>query len=365
MLKYHRIVRGILQGKVQRLPYRLNISLTNVCDSRCKTCDVWEIYPKKRFNLREELTGDEFRNIFRRLPKSLMWISFSGGEPHLRKDFTEIMAAAFSEVRNIAMINIPNNGIKADRCVEDWKEVLAIRKRPYVFISMSIDGPAEVHDEVRGVAGNYESATRALEEIQGICRREGNAAIGIGLTISKFNYDRIMPFVRQVLDRNIPLKIEAASTGDLFYQGRDSGERPDLAHAGIREVVREIYGMQKRKQWRWYSPIDFLTRNHVRGAMRFLENPSRLVIPCSAARSNYGIDCYGNVNPCFFYTSRFGNLRDYEYDLMALLRDNSEKVAKARSEIKQHHCTRCWHICNSIDSMIDRKLTRPWTFLDV
>ena len=36
-----------------------------------------------------------------------------------------------------------------------------------------------------------------------------------------------------------------------------------------------------------------------------------------------------------------------------------------RDEIKRHDCTKCWHICNSIDSMIDRKLRRPWTFLDV
>ncbi|MCE9547828.1 MAG: radical SAM protein, partial [Planctomycetia bacterium] len=142
-------MRGIFQGNLLSQPYRLNISLTNLCDSRCKTCDIWQIYPEKRFAYRDELSAHEFRQIFRRLPSSVMWLSFSGGEPHLRKDFVEIMAASFAEVKNIALVNVPNNGIRADRCVEQWNEVLAIKKRPYVYISMSIDGPRDVHDEVR------------------------------------------------------------------------------------------------------------------------------------------------------------------------------------------------------------------------
>jgi len=365
LTKYHRILRGILQGNLQSRPYRLNISLTNLCDSRCKTCDIWKIYPKKQFNVREELSADEFFQIFRRLPSSVMWVSFSGGEPHLRKDFVEIMTTSFTEIRKIAMVNVPNNGIKAERCVQDWKEVLAVRKRPFVYISMSIDGPADVHDDVRGVQGNFESAMRAFDEIRQICAREGNAQIGIGLTISKFNYDKVMPFVQDLIRREVLLKVEAAASGDLFYQGQKAEDRPDIGHEGIQDVLREIYALQRKRQWRLLSPFDFLARNQVRGALRFLENPNRLVIPCSAARSNYAIDCYGGVNPCFLYAVEFGNLREYDYDLMALLRDNHAKLAKARAEIKQHNCPKCWHACNSIDSMIDRKIRRPWTVLNV
>ncbi|MDA0767081.1 MAG: radical SAM protein [Verrucomicrobia bacterium] len=364
-MKYHRIIRGILEGNLRSRPYRLNISLTNLCDSRCKTCDIWKIYPEKRFALREELKTDEFRQLFRKLPSSVMWISFSGGEPHLRRDFVEIMAASFSEVRNIALVNVPNNGIRAGRCTDHWREVLAIRKRPFIHISMSIDGPREVHDDVRGVPGNYDSAMGALADIQEMIAREGNASIGIGLTISKHNYDKILPFAREVLTLGIPLKIEAADSGDLYYQGLSPDARPDLHHEGIRDTVREILALQEKMQWRRLSPFDALARNHVRGALRFLANPHRLVVPCRAATSNYALDCYGNVNPCFFYTVGLGNIRNHDYDLLALLRATQEKLGKARETIQAQQCPRCWHVCNSIDSMIDRKLRRPWTLFDV
>ncbi len=104
------------------------------------------------------------------------------------------MESSFRDIRNIAMVNVPNNGIKADRCVNDWKHLLAIRRRPFVYITMSLDGEGAVHDEVRGVEGNYESAVAAFEEIDALCKQHGNAAIGIGLTISKFNFDRIIRF---------------------------------------------------------------------------------------------------------------------------------------------------------------------------
>lgn len=364
-MKYHRILRGIIQGNLQSRPYRLNIGLTNLCDSRCKTCDIWKIYPEKRFSLRDELTTDEFIRLFRKLPSSVMWISFSGGEPHLRKNFVNIMAASFSEVKNIALVNVPNNGIRADRCVDHWKEVLAIKKRPFVYISMSIDGPRDVHDQVRGVQGNFDAAMGAFAAIQQIIEREGNASIGIGLTISKYNYDKVLPFVREVLARKISLKIEAADSGDLYYHGQAPGKPPDLHHEDIRETVREILGLQQKMQWKRFSPIDFLSRNHVRGTLIFLANPRRQVVPCRAGRSNYAIDCYGNVNPCFFYTVGLGNMRSYDYDLMALIGANRKKLAETRNTIKSHDCPRCWHACNSIDSMIDRKLRQPWTIFEV
>ena len=365
MLKYHRIARGILAGNLRNQPYRLNVSLTNLCDSKCKTCDIWQIYPQKRLPLREELTEHEFQNIFRQLPSSVMWVSFSGGEPHLKKDFCGIMESSFRDIRNIAMVNVPNNGIKAERCVRDWKHLLSIRKRPFVYITMSLDGEGEVHDDVRGVKGNYESAVAALTEIDALCKQHGNASIGIGLTISKFNYEKVLPFVRQVLDQKISLKVEAASSGDHFYQGQDADERPDLDHEGIRSVIAEVYTLLNKRQWKWRSPIDYLTRNHVRGTMRFLDDPNHLVIPCRAAHSSYAIDCYGNVNPCFFYTSGLGNVRKYDYDLVRLLNVQQEQVRKAQTTIKKGNCPRSWHACNSIDSMIDRKLLKPWTLFDV
>ena len=45
------------------MPLNLTFSVTNVCQSRCKTCNIWELYkihPEKR---NEELTLEEIEKI--------------------------------------------------------------------------------------------------------------------------------------------------------------------------------------------------------------------------------------------------------------------------------------------------------------
>lgn len=357
MLKYHRIARGILQGNALEAPYRLNLGLTNLCDSKCKTCDIWQIYPRGALDVRQELKLEEWQKIFAKLPSSVMWLSFSGGEPHLRKDFVQIMEAAF-QVPNVAMVNVPNNGIKRDLEVRNWKHLLAIKKRPYLYISMSLDGHREVHDEVRGIKGNYDSAVGALEDISALIKEHGNAALGVGLTVSRFNYQDAPAFARHCLDQGWKVKVEAAYSGELYYQGL-TGPRPNLQAEGVRDAIRDIYALLRERQWKYTNPSDYLERWHTEGILKFLENPKQLVLPCSAAKSNYAFDCYGNINPCFFYAADFGNIREADYDLMRLLEANRAKVEKARERIAKHDCPKCWLVCNSIDSMIDQKLRHP------
>ncbi len=46
------------------MPMNLTFSVTNRCQSRCKTCKIWELYQKSPDKQREELTLDEIeKNI--------------------------------------------------------------------------------------------------------------------------------------------------------------------------------------------------------------------------------------------------------------------------------------------------------------
>ncbi|MCA9565479.1 MAG: hypothetical protein KC561_18405, partial [Myxococcales bacterium] len=37
-------------------PMNLTLSITNACNSRCISCDIWTIYPAEKERLEEELT---------------------------------------------------------------------------------------------------------------------------------------------------------------------------------------------------------------------------------------------------------------------------------------------------------------------
>jgi MoaA/NifB/PqqE/SkfB family radical SAM enzyme len=75
-------------GWPKRLPMNLTFSITNRCNSRCKTCNI---YQKKS----EELGLDEWKQVFQSLGKAPFWTTFSGGEPFLRPDFFELVRSLY------------------------------------------------------------------------------------------------------------------------------------------------------------------------------------------------------------------------------------------------------------------------------
>ena len=67
-------------------PIEASIKVTENCNSRCITCDVW----KNKFQ--QNLTTQELENIFYQLKEiGIRMIGFTGGEPLLRNDIGELI----------------------------------------------------------------------------------------------------------------------------------------------------------------------------------------------------------------------------------------------------------------------------------
>ena len=375
MIGYHRILRGIVQARLTGRPYRLNLSLTRRCNSRCTTCHVWELYPSRSGTGGErsaagpepedELGTDELRRLFRGLPSSVMWLSFSGGEPALRADFVDVMASCFAETPGLALVNVPTNGIARRRTAAAWRELLRLRPRPFVRVSVSIDGPRERHDALRGVPGNYDRAMGLIDDLREIVRREGDAEVGVGVTVSRHNHDVAVPLVHSLLDRGLRVSVEAAHASPFYASpAADAASSTPLIDGAVAETIRELADVLHRRLWRPLSSTDWLEATHTRGTLRFLADPTRLVLPCPAATTSFAVDPYGAVDPCFFYSPGLGEIRDYDLSLTRLLDARAEAVAAARSVIAAERCPRCWLTCNSIDAIIEQKRRAPWRRLD-
>src|SRR5258706_159648 len=91
-------------GKPLALPMNLTISVSYRCNSRCKTCNVWQ-----RPN--DDFTLEEYDKTFASIGRDAYWFTFSGGEPTLRKDLPEMVESAYRHCRP-GIINIPTNGIQ-------------------------------------------------------------------------------------------------------------------------------------------------------------------------------------------------------------------------------------------------------------
>src|SRR5258708_24871959 len=164
-------------GKPLALPMNLTISVSYRCNSRCKTCNVWQ-----RPN--DDFTIEEYDQLVACVGRAASWFPFSGGEPALRKDLPKMFVSAYRHCRP-GIINIPTNGIQDKIIPGRIERVLQAAPTRKVIINLSLDGIAEKHDIVRGVKGNFERAMRTYAGPKALKGRYKNFTLGMHTVISR------------------------------------------------------------------------------------------------------------------------------------------------------------------------------------
>lgn len=139
-------------------PMTLTYSVTAACQSRCKTCQIGEMFCQDPTRPEKDLKLDEVEKIFSSM-HPVYFFNMSGGEPFMRKDLPEIVELACKYLKP-KVVHTPTNAILTDRIVENTERIIQI-VRNYnssvpVTVKPSIDGVGELHDEIRGVKGNFD-----------------------------------------------------------------------------------------------------------------------------------------------------------------------------------------------------------------
>ncbi len=70
------------------MPLSVVISVSYRCNSRCATCDVWR-------KPNDDMTVDEWRRVFHSIGRAPYYITFTGGEPFLRRDLVDLVRVAW------------------------------------------------------------------------------------------------------------------------------------------------------------------------------------------------------------------------------------------------------------------------------
>ncbi len=141
---------GFFKYKIGRPnPIVAQWEITYNCNFKCKYCNVW----RNKNNKMKELSLDEIKDIIDQLDRiGVIWITFTGGEPLLKKELPEIIKYC-SEKGIITLVN--DNGSLLKRKLPELKDCLN-------SISVSIDSPDErINDDLRGVKGAFKKAFSA------------------------------------------------------------------------------------------------------------------------------------------------------------------------------------------------------------
>src|SRR5437867_206273 len=166
-------------GFPRMLPFSVVISLSYRCNSTCATCDVW-----KKPN--DDMTPQEWRNVFRHLGHTPFYMTFTGGEPFLRADMHEVVIGGYEECLP-EVITIPTNGILTKRILERVAQICDAAPKAKVGINLSLDGVGADHDEIRGVPGNWIKSMQTWQGLKELQKTKPNLVLTVHTVLSKFN----------------------------------------------------------------------------------------------------------------------------------------------------------------------------------
>src|SRR6185295_19075351 len=135
----------------------------------------------------QELTLDALSKAF---PEQKDFqISLTGGEIFMRKDIMSVLDLFRS--KGYACGYLTTNGTIIS---EERAEALAdlVAKGFLKHISVSVDGPKELHDRARGLQGTFERTTLGLKRLQEAARRKGAPLrVSVNTTVAHESLDAL------------------------------------------------------------------------------------------------------------------------------------------------------------------------------
>ena len=135
------------------MPVDAVLAVTYRCNARCAMCGIWNSKP----------VAELPPAVYARLPSSLRDVNLTGGEPFLRDDLPEIHAAVRSACPRARTV-VSTNGLLTDRIVAAVRAMASVE--PEIGVAVSVDGPPEIHDRLRGVPGAHERAMATVRGLQ-------------------------------------------------------------------------------------------------------------------------------------------------------------------------------------------------------
>jgi len=327
-------------------PYKLNLIVTYRCNSRCRTCNIWKVYLDDPKKASDELKTDEIQQVLKSVKDDLLWLNLTGGEPTLRADLTDLITYASEECRKLSVINFPTNGLTPEKTSGICEEIInSIRKDLNLYLTVSIDGPPEVHDDIRGVKGAFSRAIETFNLVKAIENR--NLHVGFQFTLSKYNIQVAYDFVKQLVDMG-PLIVTVAHRAELFknIEAEDVIASPEKMASTLRQIYKVFKSFPS-------NPLQsLLPRMYVKFAVQYVRHPNEMVLPCASSYATCTIDPYGKVRPCPYMSAGEINVRGNGYDLGRIVK--LPGVKSIRELVKRKSCPNCWMNCEAYPTIIQQ-----------
>jgi MoaA/NifB/PqqE/SkfB family radical SAM enzyme len=298
------------------VPMAALFELTFVCNHACTFCYNSPTGQK-------EMSTAEVMDALRKLADfNILYLTFTGGEPLVRRDFFEIAKAA----RELGFaLRIYTNGFLIDEAMA--KRIKEIANPIEVEISIHGARP-ETHEKLTCVPGSLGKVLDAARNLRALGVR-----VILKCPITRDNQEEVLDLynLAQGLGVNIIF--------DPVITPRDDGDRDPLSLMATDDFLKKYWSDDAyagaRKQ-----PVP-VPRN---------DAPGEAV--CGTGRSALAIDPYGNIYPCVQWRRKAGNIKELAslkemwHTSPVLIEVRKSAVEMADKLREQHHEGGAGGFCN-------------------
>lgn len=272
-LKYFAIARSLYP--------RWMYLMVDQCNSRCRTCNIWQQKPCDN-----PITPEQLKSILEsELFKNTEYFGITGGEPTLF-NLIGYLKVAHTSLPN-AMLSVSSNGLLPDKLYSTVD--LCLWEGMQINVGLSLDGIGEFHDRWRGVTGNFEKVDWLVHkfiELQRAYPKTFSFGVGSTLTVETAKQtDQLLAYTRKL---NVPF-LWHWYNHTPFYHNKLRQEDSKLFESAILKLMKPS---PYRDSW-----VEYLHTGkfpHVR---------------CQALSNYFLLNCDGVVKPCLtLWNENVGNM---------------------------------------------------------
>jgi MoaA/NifB/PqqE/SkfB family radical SAM enzyme len=284
-------------------PKYVEIAVTNRCNARCKTCNIWRLghgidspeLDLSRPLLLETLSDPLFGN--------LVELVLTGGEPFLRADLAEIVggvaALKKTNLTKLRTIIVPTNGVLSSKIGDVTATAVDMLAHAdlQLVIDVSLNALSDNHDTVKGISGAYARVLATLSRLDSLRASHKNLFVGVNIVVSPDTIDDFEGVVQFAKERNLFWLVSPLSISQVRFRNSESMRRLQFSQEQLRRLAdfyfRESHGVD-------YC-FEVIGKSYLAG---------RRLTRCVAGNGFLFIDADGSVYPCPILEQPLGKLGD-------------------------------------------------------
>ena len=262
-------------------------------------------------------------------PGARLNLAFLGGEPLVNRATLQAVTrrgAALARQRGVTMtFSITTNGTLLNAADAAFFEEFGFA------VTVSLDGPAEVHDRLRPYKGGQGSFTRVMDNVRPLLAMQRQMQVTARVTVTPKNLR-----LRDTLDEFLAEGFHSVGFSPLL---RSPNGGDELQADTLEVMLGEMIDCGREFERRTQAGERYAFANLV-NALRELERGTHRPYPCGAGAGYLGVSADGDLAACHRFVGD-------EAGAMGSLQDGIDRTQRStwlagRHVHRQEPCRQCW-----------------------